>query len=146
MVNVGNDGDVSNFLLQFISTRNRPREPIRWGKVPGSSAPALGNSSQTHKIHEKNFLLVQMSALVHSLAHPDELLALFKYLTSSNSVQFKSLSDLPDPNSPAYSSAICYYFLNKTSRSFAGVIQSLHAELRHPVAVFYLVLRGFVLI
>ena len=37
---------------------------------------------------------------------------------------------------------ICFEYLNKTSRSFAAVIQELHPELLLPVVVFYLVLRG----
>jgi farnesyl-diphosphate farnesyltransferase len=36
----------------------------------------------------------------------------------------------------------CFYFLTKTSRSFAAVILELHPELLVPVALFYLVLRG----
>lgn len=37
---------------------------------------------------------------------------------------------------------ICFDFLEKTSRSFCGVILELHPELLVPVAVFYLILRG----
>lgn len=36
----------------------------------------------------------------------------------------------------------CYYFLNKTSRSFAAVIQELDDQLRDAICLFYLVLRG----
>jgi farnesyl-diphosphate farnesyltransferase len=36
----------------------------------------------------------------------------------------------------------CYAALNKVSRSFAVVIQQLPAELRNPVCIFYLTLRG----
>lgn len=36
----------------------------------------------------------------------------------------------------------CYFFLDKTSRSFSSVIQELHPELKLPVALFYLILRG----
>lgn len=36
----------------------------------------------------------------------------------------------------------CFYFLEKTSRSFAAVILELNPELLVPVALFYLVLRG----
>lgn len=38
--------------------------------------------------------------------------------------------------------AFCYAALNQVSRSFAVVIQQLPFELRDPVCVFYLVLRG----
>jgi len=44
----------------------------------------------------------------------------------------KSLSDID----------FCYEALQKVSRSFAVVIQQLPAELRDPVCIFYLVLRG----
>lgn len=36
----------------------------------------------------------------------------------------------------------CFFFLDKTSRSFAAVIKELHPELLVPVALFYLILRG----
>ncbi|PHH71111.1 hypothetical protein CDD82_6732 [Ophiocordyceps australis] len=36
----------------------------------------------------------------------------------------------------------CYRLLNMTSRSFASVIQELTSEIRAPVVLFYLVLRG----
>ena len=36
----------------------------------------------------------------------------------------------------------CFHYLNKTSRSFAAVIQELHPELLMPVCLFYLILRG----
>ncbi|CAN5302265.1 hypothetical protein BH09BAC1_BH09BAC1_06580 [soil metagenome] len=38
--------------------------------------------------------------------------------------------------------AFCYAALQKVSRSFAAVIQQLPLELRDPVCIFYLVLRG----
>ena len=37
---------------------------------------------------------------------------------------------------------ICFELLDKTSRSFSGVIKELHPELLVPVAIFYLILRG----
>ena len=36
----------------------------------------------------------------------------------------------------------CFYFLERTSRSFSAVIQELHPELLTPIALFYLILRG----
>ena len=36
----------------------------------------------------------------------------------------------------------CFYYLQRTSRSFSSVIQELHPELLAPVALFYLILRG----
>jgi farnesyl-diphosphate farnesyltransferase len=36
----------------------------------------------------------------------------------------------------------CFYFLTKTSRSFAAVILEIHPDLLVPLTLFYLVLRG----
>ncbi len=36
----------------------------------------------------------------------------------------------------------CYEALNKVSRSFAVVIQQLPEELKDPICLFYLILRG----
>ncbi|KAI9002370.1 isoprenoid synthase domain-containing protein [Gaertneriomyces semiglobifer] len=72
-------------------------------------------------------------ALVASLAHPSELVAIVKYL---------SLPTPPPPKNVSPTYTLCYKFLNDTSRSFARVIQELDSELRHAVCIFYLVLRG----
>jgi len=36
----------------------------------------------------------------------------------------------------------CFFYLDKTSRSFAAVIKELHPELLVPICLFYLILRG----
>ncbi|KXS10802.1 farnesyl-diphosphate farnesyltransferase, partial [Gonapodya prolifera JEL478] len=78
------------------------------------------------------------SDLAASLFHPSELYAIFSFLASPDpSRQFKKR-----PSSKASNRDWCYYFLNLTSRSFARVIQELNDEMRHPVCIFYLVLRG----
>lgn len=83
------------------------------------------------------------AALVASLFHPSEMAALLRYkFLSADKTQYKDVSSLPPPSDPSYSYALCYYYLNKTSRSFARVIQELDPELRHPVCLFYLILRG----
>lgn len=79
-----------------------------------------------------------MGALLDSLTHPTELLALMRFLLTPD--PSSSYSKPPNDESDTY--GWCYYFLNLTSRSFARVIQSLNDELRHPVCIFYLVLRG----
>jgi farnesyl-diphosphate farnesyltransferase len=84
-----------------------------------------------------------MEALVASLDHPSEVYALLQYkFTLQDKTLYKTADSLPAPNDPSYSYALCYYYLNKTSRSFARVIQELDQELCHPVCIFYLVLRG----
>ncbi|KAJ3325062.1 bifunctional farnesyl-diphosphate farnesyltransferase/squalene synthase [Blyttiomyces sp. JEL0837] len=84
------------------------------------------------------------SALLASLFHPSEIAAMIRYkLTVSDAAEkYKKLSSVPPRGSPSHSHAMCYYFLNQTSRSFARVIQELTPELAHPVCIFYLVLRG----
>ncbi len=46
------------------------------------------------------------------------------------------------PEQEAPSLRTCFYYLDKTSRSFAAVIKELHPELLVPVCLFYLILRG----
>ncbi len=76
-------------------------------------------------------------------AHLSEVIALLRYkFQSLDKSMYLTLNSLPLPDDPYYSYGKCYYFLNKTSRSFARVIQELDPELRHPVCLFYLILRG----
>ncbi|KNC98877.1 farnesyl-diphosphate farnesyltransferase [Spizellomyces punctatus DAOM BR117] len=83
------------------------------------------------------------SALLASATHPTELYALFKFLaTPSPKLEDATAAASPSVSDPSYSRRMCYHFLNLTSRSFARVIQELDAELRHPICIFYLVLRG----
>ncbi|KAJ3012725.1 UNVERIFIED_CONTAM: bifunctional farnesyl-diphosphate farnesyltransferase/squalene synthase [Siphonaria sp. JEL0065] len=84
-------------------------------------------------------------ALLQSIQYPSEVYALLKYkFTTSDAVtKYTSLKSITaKKGTPEYSYQMCYYFLNKTSRSFARVIQELHPELAHPVCIFYLTLRG----
>ncbi|KAI9329083.1 isoprenoid synthase domain-containing protein [Obelidium mucronatum] len=73
-------------------------------------------------------------ALLESIQYPSEVYALLKYKFTT--------SDCSHKGTPEYSYQMCYYFLNKTSRSFARVIQELHPELSHAVCVFYLTLQS----
>ncbi|KAJ3104974.1 Farnesyl-diphosphate farnesyltransferase [Phlyctochytrium bullatum] len=84
------------------------------------------------------------SAILKSILHPSEIAAMlhYKLSVSDNATRYQKLDAVPPKGSPDYTYAMCYYFLNKTSRSFARVIQELDDELRHPVCIFYLVLRG----
>ncbi|KAL2912754.1 bifunctional farnesyl-diphosphate farnesyltransferase/squalene synthase [Polyrhizophydium stewartii] len=85
-----------------------------------------------------------MDAIVASLGHPSEVAALLRFkFSGSGKVMYKAKRSLPPKDdSAAYTRAMCYYYLNRTSRSFARVIQELDDELRDPVCIFYLVLRG----
>lgn len=71
------------------------------------------------------------------LAHPDEIVALLKLKYARANVV--DLSSSPDLSADF---RWCYDLLNKTSRSFAFVIQELGAELRDVICVFYLALRA----
>eukprot|EP01113_Clastostelium_recurvatum_P048367 TRINITY_DN878_c0_g1_i5.p1 TRINITY_DN878_c0_g1~~TRINITY_DN878_c0_g1_i5.p1 ORF type:complete len:419 (+),score=114.29 TRINITY_DN878_c0_g1_i5:1401-2657(+) len=70
-------------------------------------------------------------------ANPDEMVALLKL-----SYQRSGSTFAPVPLTGSENLRTCYDFLNKTSRSFAFVIQELGPELRDAICVFYLVLRG----
>ncbi|KAI8804721.1 isoprenoid synthase domain-containing protein [Cladochytrium replicatum] len=86
------------------------------------------------------------SALLASALHPSELHALIKYKLTEKpvdpSTQHKSKSTVRPAGTKGHAWDMCYFYLNKTSRSFARVIAELDEELRHPVCIFYLVLRG----
>lgn len=71
---------------------------------------------------------------LQALANPMELFALAMFALNDKKV----VIDKNKP--PGY--LLCYELLNKTSRSFARVIQALEEELKHPIAIFYLVLRA----
>jgi len=47
-----------------------------------------------------------------------------------------------DENKESENLKKCFYYLNKTSRSFAMVIQELNPELLVPMSLFYLILRA----
>eukprot|EP00026_Physarum_polycephalum_P008282 Phypoly_transcript_08364.p1 GENE.Phypoly_transcript_08364~~Phypoly_transcript_08364.p1 ORF type:complete len:435 (+),score=48.99 Phypoly_transcript_08364:174-1478(+) len=71
------------------------------------------------------------------LAHPDEMVALLK-------LKYSKANAVHLPTSPDLSEDFrwCYDMLEKTSRSFAFVIQELDPELRDVICIFYLILRG----
>ncbi len=84
-------------------------------------------------------------AIIDSLFYPSEIYSLikFKWTTPVDETANKSEPvQTLDKYDPKYTRAMCYYFLNTTSRSFARVIQELDPELRHPICLFYLILRG----
>jgi farnesyl-diphosphate farnesyltransferase len=85
-------------------------------------------------------------ALLQSLYYPSEIAALLKFkLTVADPTSDLTKPEAVSPSDPTYADytrRLCYYFLNLTSRSFARVIQELDEELRHPICLFYLILRG----
>jgi farnesyl-diphosphate farnesyltransferase len=73
------------------------------------------------------------------IAHPSELLAMLKVKRQMPKMRDVPLNQLAKE---VKSREFCYAALNKVSRSFALVIQQLPNELKDPICVFYLVLRG----
>lgn len=67
---------------------------------------------------------------------PTEVLALLRYKRKADSAR-AIMTDSLDPDWQYAYSALC-----KVSRSFALVIMELRPQLRHPICVFYLVLRA----
>ncbi|XP_005095010.1 squalene synthase [Aplysia californica] len=79
-----------------------------------------------------------MMDLLKSFSHPEEVMALLRFKFGGCEVVMPKC----DFNSMSPSLKTCYDLLNKTSRSFAAVIQALDGELRNAVCIFYLVLRA----
>ncbi|KAK5082663.1 bifunctional farnesyl-diphosphate farnesyltransferase/squalene synthase [Lithohypha guttulata] len=76
------------------------------------------------------------SSVVYYLTHPGELRSIIQWKTWHNAVHER------DETKETENQKKCFHYLNKTSRSFAAVIQELHPELLMPVCLFYLILRG----
>ncbi|EGS19326.1 farnesyl-diphosphate farnesyltransferase-like protein [Thermochaetoides thermophila DSM 1495] len=80
--------------------------------------------------------MVAAKQLVYFLLHPNELRNIIQWKVWHQPVHAR------DPSKESETQKQCFYYLNKTSRSFAAVIQELNPELLMPVCLFYLVLRG----
>ncbi|GFO37516.1 squalene synthase-like [Plakobranchus ocellatus] len=76
--------------------------------------------------------------ILKSFAHPEELVALFRYKFGGCDAVIPKY----DYGSMTPSMKVCTDLLVRTSRSFAAVIQALDVELRNAVCNFYLVLRA----
>ncbi|KAI9294772.1 farnesyl-diphosphate farnesyltransferase [Neoconidiobolus thromboides FSU 785] len=79
---------------------------------------------------------MSIKAIKESLFYPREIYSLLKFKFSSNATTQKL--DFIKSNTERR----CYEFLLLTSRSFAAVILELDEELRLPICLFYLILRG----
>lgn len=79
--------------------------------------------------------------MIKSAHHPSELMAMLK-IKFSGKVPHDHKEGLEVLAKKLNHRDFCYAALNKVSRSFAVVIQQLPRELKDPVCVFYLVLRG----
>ncbi|KAI9315186.1 farnesyl-diphosphate farnesyltransferase [Dichotomocladium elegans] len=80
-----------------------------------------------------------LNVLLQSITKPSELQALITYKFSSKS---ENISRHQERLATDEGKRKCYEFLERTSRSFAAVIQELDDQLRDAVCLFYLVLRG----
>ncbi|CAL1545763.1 unnamed protein product [Lymnaea stagnalis] len=76
--------------------------------------------------------------LLKSFTHPDEVYALLRFKFGGCEVVMPKC----DFSTMSPSLRECYDLLNKTSRSFAAVIQALDGDLRNAICIFYLVLRA----
>ena len=79
--------------------------------------------------------------IIQSAYHPTEISAMIKMKLSGAKRAGVEL-ELDELAGNVSDIEFCYVALNKVSRSFAAVIRQLPDELRDPVCVFYLVLRG----
>jgi 3-hydroxy-3-methylglutaryl-CoA-synthase/farnesyl-diphosphate farnesyltransferase/isopentenyl-diphosphate delta-isomerase type 1 len=77
----------------------------------------------------------KFSKVLHQLSYPSECWSILKYLTRSKSSASVAPTRSPDEER-------CFQLLNRTSRSFAAVIEQLSDEMCTAVCVFYLVLRA----
>lgn len=77
-----------------------------------------------------------MGKATQLLSHPSELRAVIQLFW------FRKPFHPQDVNKLGPSLKRCYELLNKTSRSFAAVIQELNPELKDAIMIFYLVLRA----
>ncbi|KAK6538567.1 bifunctional farnesyl-diphosphate farnesyltransferase/squalene synthase [Orbilia ellipsospora] len=80
--------------------------------------------------------MVKLATLWHYTTHPYQLRSMLHWKYLRDPLHFR--------NERKESAELkkCYEFLEMTSRSFAAVILELQPEMRVPVALFYLVLRG----
>ena len=79
--------------------------------------------------------------LLKSAHHPTELMAMLK-IKFNGEVPKDHKQPLEELALSMNDRDFCYAALNRVSRSFAVVIQQLPQQLKDPVCVFYLVLRG----
>ena len=81
--------------------------------------------------------------MIKELIHtsPDEWVAILKMLLSGHTNKNRN-EPLDDSAKKLSGLDFCYAALHKVSRSFAVVIQKLPEELRDPICIFYLTLRG----
>ena len=80
--------------------------------------------------------------ILKSIWHPSEMLAFLRFKHQSSKTKSGGYYRQDLTVMPKDSRGKCYYFLVKTSRSFAAVVQDLDPSLRDPICIFYLVLRG----
>lgn len=76
------------------------------------------------------------SSILYYLVHVSELRSIIQWKTWHQPVHER------EEGKETENQKKCFMYLNKTSRSFATVIQELHPELLMPVCLFYLILRG----
>mmetsp|Transcript_33897 Transcript_33897/g.82205 ORF Transcript_33897/g.82205 Transcript_33897/m.82205 type:complete len:414 (-) Transcript_33897:338-1579(-) len=81
-----------------------------------------------------------LGEVVKSILHPSEIAAMFRLKYGGHIPKTMASRNMPMRRMEGRD--FCYAMLNRVSRSFALVIQQLPWELRDPICIFYLVLRG----
>ncbi|RVX73962.1 hypothetical protein B0A52_02852 [Exophiala mesophila] len=79
---------------------------------------------------------MKASDIIYYMLHPDEFRSICQWKVWHNPVHERRESRESE------SLKKCFFYLEKTSRSFSAVIQELHPDLLVPVCLFYLILRG----
>mmetsp|Transcript_11570 Transcript_11570/g.24993 ORF Transcript_11570/g.24993 Transcript_11570/m.24993 type:complete len:522 (-) Transcript_11570:2138-3703(-) len=83
-----------------------------------------------------------MGGLADAMKRPDELVAMVRFKAKASRAAAVSSARRPKRDPMTAQWEFCYDYLRLVSRSFALVIMELDDELRDPVCIFYLVLRG----
>eukprot|EP00002_Diphylleia_rotans_P006551 TRINITY_DN15910_c0_g1_i1.p1 TRINITY_DN15910_c0_g1~~TRINITY_DN15910_c0_g1_i1.p1 ORF type:complete len:424 (+),score=113.87 TRINITY_DN15910_c0_g1_i1:50-1321(+) len=81
-----------------------------------------------------------VQAFLQSWNRPDEISSMVRLKAAKSSVLRQEYENSPPQLKEA--AKFCFDMLERVSRSFAAVIQQIGPELRRPICIFYLVLRG----
>lgn len=98
--------------------------------ITSSPGPSVSDTAQPKSLSAE---------LLDAAMRPSEFVAMLRYKHKSRSAKRALVRDRTS-SSPDW--AFAYDSLTKVSRSFSLVIMELQPELRHPICVFYLVLRA----
>ncbi|EDQ85378.1 uncharacterized protein MONBRDRAFT_38891 [Monosiga brevicollis MX1] len=119
------------------SKKNLPYHKKRAAKKSAKAAAAAAAAAAVAQ--EKSADLSSSMNLARSLVHPSEIFSLVNFQLLGGKERLFPPNDQTEETANMQR---CYYWLDKTSRSFSAVIKALHPDIRRAVCIFYLVLRG----